>query len=41
MTVLWKITGKGIKKPSYLLGTMHLMELDSAAFFPGDQGGGG
>jgi uncharacterized protein YbaP (TraB family) len=33
-TILWKITGKGIKKPSYLLGTMHLMELDWLLSFP-------
>ena len=23
-TVLWRITGKGLSKPSYLFGTMHL-----------------
>src|SRR4051812_48725036 len=23
-TLLWKITGKGLKKPSYLYGTMHV-----------------
>lgn len=24
-TLLWKITGKGLKKPSYLFGTMHVL----------------
>ncbi|KKX50158.1 TraB/GumN family protein [Sphingobacterium sp. IITKGP-BTPF85] len=24
-TVLWKISGNGLKKDSYLLGTMHIM----------------
>jgi uncharacterized protein YbaP (TraB family) len=33
-TILWKITGKGIEKPSYLLGTMHLLELDWLQSFP-------
>jgi uncharacterized protein YbaP (TraB family) len=33
-TILWKITGKGIQKPSYLLGTMHLGELDWLLTFP-------
>jgi uncharacterized protein YbaP (TraB family) len=33
-TILWKITGNDIKKPSYLLGTMHLMEMDWLLSFP-------
>ncbi|HRN47876.1 MAG TPA: TraB/GumN family protein, partial [Niabella sp.] len=24
-TLLWKITGKGLEKPSYLFGTMHIL----------------
>lgn len=27
-TVLWKISGKTLSQPSYLLGTMHLMEVE-------------
>jgi uncharacterized protein len=27
-TLLWKITGKGIKKPSYLFGTIHMISAD-------------
>lgn len=29
-TLLWKITGKGLKKPSYLFGTMHVLCADDA-----------
>jgi len=29
-TLLWKITGKGLKKPSYLFGTMHILCADDA-----------
>ncbi len=33
-TLLWRITGKGLSKPSYLYGTIHLM--DKKVFFLGD-----
>lgn len=33
-TLLWRITGKGLQKPSYLYGTMHLK--DRRLFFFGD-----
>lgn len=33
-TLLWRITGKGLTKPSYLYGTIHLM--DKKVFFLGD-----
>jgi uncharacterized protein YbaP (TraB family) len=29
-TLLWKITGNGLKKPSYLFGTMHILCADEA-----------
>jgi len=29
-TLLWKITGNGLKKPSYIFGTMHLLCKDDA-----------
>ncbi len=29
-TLLWKITGNGLKKPSYLFGTMHILCADDA-----------
>ncbi len=29
-SLLWKITGKGLKKPSYLFGTMHVLCSDDA-----------
>ena len=29
-TLLWKISGKGLKKPSYLFGTMHVLCADDA-----------
>src|ERR1700761_7048123 len=29
-TLLWKITGKGLTKPSYLFGTMHILCADDA-----------
>ena len=33
-TLLWRISGKGLKKPSYLFGTMHLT--DKKVFQLGD-----
>ena len=33
-SLLWEITGKGMKKPSYLFGTMHVS--DKLAFHLGD-----
>jgi len=30
-TLLWRITGKGLEKPSYLFGTMHLLCADDIA----------
>jgi uncharacterized protein YbaP (TraB family) len=30
-TLLWKITGKGVARPSYLFGTMHILCADNAA----------
>jgi uncharacterized protein YbaP (TraB family) len=33
-TLLWRITGNGLQKPSYLYGTMHLK--DRRLFFFGD-----
>lgn len=30
-SLLWEVTGKGLNKPSYFLGTMHLMCYDDAA----------
>jgi len=33
-TLLWRISGKGLTKPSYLYGTIHLM--DKKVFFLGD-----
>ena len=33
-TILWKISGKDCKQPSYLLGTMHLIKGDWAYAFP-------
>src|SRR5882724_6152995 len=29
-TLLWKITGNGLKKPSYLFGTMHILCAEDA-----------
>lgn len=29
-TLLWKVSGKGLKKPSYLFGTMHVLCADDA-----------
>src|SRR5262249_40518740 len=29
-TLLWKISGNGLKKPSYLFGTMHILCADDA-----------
>ncbi len=29
-TLLWRITGKGITRPSYLFGTMHILCADDA-----------
>src|SRR6478735_3413552 len=34
-TLLWKITGKGLKKPSYLYGTMHVS--NRVAFYLSEQ----
>ena len=28
-SLLWEITGKGLKRPSYLYGTIHLIPRDS------------
>jgi len=33
-TILWKISGKDCKQPSYLLGTMHVIKGDWAYAFP-------
>jgi uncharacterized protein YbaP (TraB family) len=33
--LLWKITGNGLKKPSYLLGTIHLIPKDQLKFSEG------
>ncbi len=33
-TLLWKITGNGLKKPSYIFGTMHLLCADDAKLSP-------
>lgn len=33
-TILWKITGKESKKPSYLLGTFHLADVDWLYTYP-------
>jgi uncharacterized protein YbaP (TraB family) len=30
-TLLWKVSGKGLKKPSYLFGTMHVLCADDAS----------
>ena len=30
-TLLWKVTGNGLKKPSYLFGTIHMLCADDAA----------
>src|SRR5450631_4115284 len=30
-TLLWKVSGRGLKKPSYLFGTMHVLCADEAA----------
>src|SRR6476660_8449034 len=30
-TLLWRISGKGLQKPSYLFGTMHLLCADDIA----------
>src|SRR5258708_34300939 len=30
-TLLWEISGKGLSKPSYLFGTMHVLCADDAA----------
>src|SRR6187402_1493732 len=29
-TLLWKVSGKGLSKPSYLFGTMHVLCADDA-----------
>ncbi len=34
-TVLWKVTGNGLTKPSYVLGTMHLMCANDAVLSQG------
>jgi uncharacterized protein len=36
-TLLWEISGKGLKKPSYLFGTMHLLCKEDARMSPGLQ----
>ena len=33
-TLLWQITGNGLKKPSYIFGTMHLLCEDDARLSP-------
>jgi uncharacterized protein YbaP (TraB family) len=33
-TLLWEITGKGLAKPSYLFGTMHILCADDAKLSP-------
>jgi uncharacterized protein len=34
-TLLWKISGKGLEKPSYLFGTIHMLCSDDAVLSPG------
>lgn len=34
-TLLWKITGNGLEKPSYLFGTIHMLCADDAVLSPG------